>query len=248
MMNQRPFESTPRLSAEELNAFVDDELCAEDRERVRAGIQADAALTQQVCALDQLQDWLREAYRAPPVPPRRGIRQRGLGVLAWVPVTAAACGLLCVGALLGWLVAKQMALPNTVPESVLAARVLPPVVDARHVLVRWGSDAPQKAQESLDMVKTLLAQSAHEPGFRLEVLANAEGVRLLSAEDSPYAAEIEALAKQYPNVRFLACGNSMKTLEKTGKSLRLLPHVQITPSAVEQVASRVREGWAYLSI
>ena len=248
MMHQRPCEHTAPVSAEEHNAFVDDELCVEDRERVRAGIQADAALTQQVCALDQLQDWLREAYRTPPAPPPRRVRTRGMGALAWVPVTAAACGLLCVGALFGWLAAKQTGMPNTAPEPLLAARILPTAVDARHVLVRWGSDAPQKAQESLEMVKTLLAQSVHEPGFRLEVLANADGVRLLSADDSPYAAEIEKLVKQYPNVRFLACGNSMKTLEKSGKAVHLLPHVQITPSAVEQVASRVREGWAYLSI
>ena len=161
---------------------------------------------------------------------------------------AAAVLLVGFGGVLGWMVAKETQLsPRAIP-SALEAGVLPPATEAQHILVRWGSDETQKAQESLEMVKALLAQSAHDPGFRLEVLANADGVRLLSAEDSPYAAEIAALAKKYPNVRFLACGNSLKTLNKTGTHLRLLPEVQITPSAVEQVANRVREGWSYLSI
>ncbi|WP_407275991.1 DsrE family protein [Halothiobacillus sp. DCM-1] len=248
MMIQRPSEHASSLSAEELNAFVDDELCAADRQRVRAQIKGDAALTQQVCNLDQLQDWVREAYATPPLPPRRRVRHRLVGAVAWLPLAAAALLLLGLGGVFGWLVAKET-LPMTPVDAPVTAQAAPAsTTEARHILVRWGSDAPQKAQESLAMVKALLAQSAHEPGFRLEVLANAEGVKLLSTADSPYAAEIADLVRRYPNVRFLACGNSLQNLEKSGQRLQLLPHVEITPSAVEQVASRLREGWSYLSI
>ena len=244
MMNQRPFDQEAPLSAEEMHAFMDDELCAADRQRVRSVIAAHPELTQRICHFDQIRDWLREAYATPPSLPSRRMRPHWARSASWLPVAAAAILLVGIGGLLGWWVAKE-SLPK---ESLLSAQVVPAAAEGRHILVRWGSDAPEKAQESLAMVKALLAQSAHEPGFQLEVLANADGVRLLSAQDSPYAAEIAALVKKYPGVRFLACGNSLKNLEKTGERLRLLPHVQVAPSAVDQVASRLREGWSYLSI
>lgn len=246
-MNQRPFDQETPLSVEEIHAFMDDELCAADRQRVRSVITAHPELTQRVCHFDQIQDWVREAYATPPPPPSRRVRQCWVSAVNWLPVAAAAILLMGIGGVLGWWVAKE-SLFFSPKEDLLSAQATPAAAEGRHILVRWGSDAPEKAQESLAMVKALLAQSAHEPGFRLEVLANADGVRLLSAQDSPYAAEIAALVQKYPSVRFLACGNSLKNLEKTGERLQLLPHVQVAPSAVDQVASRLREGWSYLSI
>jgi intracellular sulfur oxidation DsrE/DsrF family protein len=90
--------------------------------------------------------------------------------------------------------------------------------------------------------------SAHQPGFQMEVLANSDGLNFLRADTSPYAKQIEALMKKYPNLHFMVCGTSLKNLEESGQKAALLPNVRVTSSAVEQVAQRIREGWSYSAI
>ncbi|MHB9022244.1 MAG: hypothetical protein ACYC3A_10510 [Halothiobacillus sp.] len=241
------------ISAEEINAFVDDELIHEDRQRVREGIKKNPELTQLICDIDQVQDWVREAYQTVPEPKRSRTKWR---MHAIAPSALAAAALLTVGALAGWFAGKL-----TTPDMNAAAAVPmlqanreqsvgfnSPAALSRNVILRLGSDSPEKFRKTLTVVEHLLKTSAHEPGFQLEVLTNSDGLNFLRADTSPYAKQIEALITKYPNVHFMVCGTSVKNLEKSGAKLNLLPNVTVTSSAVEQVAERVREGWTYSTI
>lgn len=254
------------VSVEEINAFIDDELIHEDRQRVREQIKKNPELTQLICDIDQVQDWVREAYQTVPEPRRSNAKWR---IHALLPGALAAMALLTVGALAGWFVGKLSGSDTGAAQAGImlqannSANNLPinqvqghgnveygssPVAQARNVILRLGSDSPQKFRKTLNMVEHLMATSAHQPGFRLEVLANSDGLDFLRADTSPYAKQIEALMKKYPNLHFMVCGTSLKNLEQSGQKADLLPNVTVTPSAVEQVAQRLREGWTYTAI
>lgn len=241
------------ISVEEVNAFIDDELIHEDRQRVREQVKKNPELTQLICDIDQIQDWIKEAYEVVPEPksPKTGWR-----VHALLPGALAAMTLLTVGALAGWFAGKISSTDTAHAATMLQASNQPqnveyataPTAVARNVILRLGSDSPQKFRETLNRVEHVMKTSAHQPGFQMEVLANSDGLNFLRADTSPYAKQIEALMKKYPNLHFMVCGTSLKNIEKSGQKAKLLPNVRVTSSAVEQVAQRIREGWSYSAI
>jgi hypothetical protein len=248
--------NTAQISDEEVHAFVDDELIIEDRQRVRSAVKQNPELTQMICDIDQIQDWVREAYQRVPQPPKRLARVR---VLALLPTAVAAIALLTVGAMAGWF-ASSLSQPTPGGDSGIvsmqqASGAAPVTVSslmatAQHhnVLLRLGSDSPAKFRETLRVAAQVLENSSRNPGFQLEVLTNSDGLNFLRSGTTPYALQIEALMAKYPNVHFMVCGTSLEKLKERGKSPNLLPHVTVTDSAVEQVAHRIRQGWTYLSI
>lgn len=241
------------ISVEEVNAFIDDELIHEDRQRVREQVKKNPELTQLICDIDQIQDWIKEAYEVVPEPksPKTGWR-----VHALLPGALAAMTLLTVGALAGWFAGKISSTDTAHAATMLQASnqaqnveyATAPTAVARNVILRLGSDSPQKFRETLNRVEHVMKTSAHQPGFQMEVLANSDGLNFLRADTSPYAKQIEALMKKYPNLHFMVCGTSLKNIEKSGQKAKLLPNVRVTSSAVEQVAQRLREGWSYSAI
>lgn len=247
---------TAQISDEEIHAFVDDELTIEDRQRIRSAIKQNPELTQMICDVDQVQDWVREAYQSIPPAPKQHARVR---VLAMMPTAAAAVALLTVGALAGWFAGSLThpaigsdrglaALQQRVEAPLTSVASLTTTAQHRNVLLRLGSDSPEKFRETLRVAEQVLKNSSHDPGFQLEVLTNSDGLNFLRAGTTPYALQIEALMTKYPNVHFMVCGTSLDKLKARGKKADLLPRVTVTDSAVEQVADRVREGWTYLSI
>lgn len=248
---QNKQHDTP-VSVEEINAFIDDELIHEDRQRIREHVKKNPELTQLICDIDQVQDWIKEAYATVPEPAHH---KTGWRVHAFLPGALAAMALLAVGVLAGWFAGRMSATEsgaahaettlqasNRVKNTGLAST---PTAMARNVILRLGSDSPQKFKKTLDMVEHLMKTSAHQPGFQMEVLANSDGLNFLRADTSPYAKQIEVLMKKYPNLHFMVCGTSLKNIEKNGQKADLLPNVSVTSSAVEQVAQRIREGWSY---
>ena len=60
--------SAPSESEEELNAFVDGQLNANDRARVLEALAHDAALQKRVAEIQQTRNLLRHTYENPPRP------------------------------------------------------------------------------------------------------------------------------------------------------------------------------------
>ena len=63
---------------------------------------------------------------------------------------------------------------------------------------------------------------------------------------SMYQERIKNLVTEYNNVRFLACSRAIKRLESQGIDVKLLPEIQIAPSALEQIIQRMQTGWQYI--
>ncbi|MFO8154232.1 hypothetical protein [Thioalkalivibrio sp.] len=61
----------PRISEEMLNAFVDRQLCPEDRLHILRSISADQQISQEICDRQRMKELISFAYGQPAAPPTR---------------------------------------------------------------------------------------------------------------------------------------------------------------------------------
>lgn len=231
------------ISAEMRNAFVDGQLDASEWERVAARIEEDAELRQDVDALRAVKDMVRHAYADPPKVSHRAPRRPHKG---WRWVAAASV----VFATAGWFGhAWWSGVPELDPASAYMLRGQAVAFDRDHVLVHVSNGDRETLGRALDEVEDLL-RSARKQGRRLEieVIANRSGLELLKANDSRFAARVTALRAEYDNLRFIACGQTLRRLDAAGHPVELLPGTEIAPSALDQVVKRLQAGWVYVRV
>ncbi|HFD80534.1 MAG TPA: hypothetical protein ENK05_09125 [Gammaproteobacteria bacterium] len=255
--------SRPDISEERLNAFVDDELDAAEKEAVFEAMSQDPSLLQQTCELRQLSELVRHAYDQPPQAER--YRPGPRPATPWGRA-AAAVVLLALGTLLGWFGHQK---PLELPEDSanLQAMVwgdedrafenadLATVADRnelKRVILHLNTSSPDKFGQALDTAEQLLKTYADDNhGAEIEVVANASAIKMLRAGSSPYADRVRRLQEQYFNLTFLACKDAMdhiRELEGLKTDVKLLPGVDVTPSALEHILNRLNDGWVYINI
>ena len=240
------------ISDEQLNAFVDNELSAEEQNQLFLALNSDENLNRSVCETRKLRDLLRYAYQEPPTPPAHQPPPR-----RWRYTDAiAASFLLLVGALLGWFThGTQSSLGNQAVyehqdlDAFQTVQLLSAEGKQQNVILHLTTDDPHKLAYALDEVQTLL-DSYRKRGLpiRLEVVANGDGLSLLRSKVSPYPTRTEQLIKEYDNLTIMACANALHQLKEQGVDTQLLPHVPTTKSALERVVERLQEGWLYVKV
>lgn len=240
--NNNP-ESRGAVSERELNAFVDNQLDAESRRRVRRAIRQDPSLTQEICDIDQTKDWVRQAYATPPQPPpsRMSRRQSSMGR------TGLAAGMLLgVGLLAGWAGNAVLQADASSQSPTVAATEK----QSQRVILHVGSAELSTMGEALDTANSLLrnARARGQENFQLQVLANAEGVDLLRIQTTPFAQRINAMIQEHSNLEFSVCGKSLSRLEQRGENVAVLPNVQVVDTAIGDVVDRLQRGWSYVQI
>ncbi len=243
------------ISDEHLNAFVDNQLDADEKSRILSAINADDELSRRTCELRRLRELVQHAYDAPPPPPhRQGLGNRGFG---WRQAVAASL-LLVLGGTMGWVGHAQQQQPLNMQAMYLdeekafqtANLAQAPMRGERKILLHISSAEPAKLERALDTAEQLLAtySKLHQP-IELELVANAGGLNLLRADVSPYAERVRKLQRQYENLTFLACQTAMDRLQREKNlSPQLLPEAIITPSALEEILNRLQQGWMYISV
>jgi len=227
------------VSRELQNAFVDDELDQADWERVAERLGTDEALRADICALRQTKQLVRRAYaQTPEARPGSARRTRWMAAAALCVVSAAA----------GWVGHSQLA----GDEGESDARVIASVRGLRNlqenrILVHVNTSRLEIMKTALEEVEDAL-RAARTRGrvIEIELVANSTGLDLLRADVSPFAGKIAELRAKYPNLTVVACHQSMNRLRDEGTQVRLLPGVEVTPSALEEVLKRMRAGWAYV--
>jgi intracellular sulfur oxidation DsrE/DsrF family protein len=267
------------FGSETLNAYLDGELDAAEAEQLRQAAACDEALARHLEELRRVRALTRAALCRPPpleaaagtppwvataaspsrpIPPHRH----------WAAALAAGMALLALAAGLGigrYLI-PSAAPPATAELGALQAYLPPgaqaiqpasfgikpaaPATELR-LLFHISEDNARALAAAFDRIEKLLADytAARQP-VMVEVLANAEGLRLLRAETATDAQRerIRQLQAAYPNLRFLACGNTLRRLRLEGQKVELLPEVVVVKSALDQVVQRLQEGWTYVKI
>lgn len=275
-----------RFSDEFLNAFVDDQLDGEEKDRAYLEIGQDETLNRQVCELRKLRDLTQHAYRDLPAPPSAttaaGKRRAGsrFGIAACLVLTfGTVLGLQIDAPRLTATVPAGDAGPATAAETTAVAPVVParpaatasptraaprtvaatslPTVGAsaasdirNKVIVHIADDKPAQLEQALGDIESLLRyyRDSHETA-RVQVVLNGRGVGLVRADTSAFAARIARLQKEYDNLTFAACQNTLERLHaEQGVAIRLLPGVIVIDSGVAEIMRRQSQGWTYLQV
>lgn len=227
-MNERRRE----FSDERLNAFVDGELDAQERDELLAAATADAELGHRLCELRATKDLIRHAYNPAPGSVRHA--RRGIG--GWGGALAATVALV-VGVVIGW--QGHRATGESGP--LLAGATHP-----ARILIHLDSAAEDRMEETLDIAETYLAKVGSQA--KVEIVVNNSGLNLLREETSPYVERIAAMSSRHELLSFVACGYAISRYRNSGRSVTLLPGAHVAKTGVEHIVDRVQEGWTYVKI
>ena len=238
------------VSDEFLNAFVDDQLDGDEKSQAFDAIEHDDVLKERVCELRGMKERMRHAYEHPPI--RSGSAVEGVRVRASHLQALAACLLLCIGAASGWFAHTWTGIEG---DREMTTRLLQSVqrkdvgTESQKFIVHVSSSNPVRLKTALDETESLL-DSYRRSGRKLqvEIVANGGGVDLLRTDVSPYAKRIGLMQKEYPNLDFMACGQTIKKLQEKGVDVKLLPHTGVASSAMDQITLRLKQDWVYIKV
>jgi intracellular sulfur oxidation DsrE/DsrF family protein len=268
--------STEKYSDEFLNAFVDGELAPDEKSRAFLEISRDEALNHRVCELRKLRDLVQHAYAHPPLPPgglaRAGTVSRvrlhiaagvalAVGImLGWSlhqpPEHAPASGTTLLTA------SAPDSSPANAPAEADGKAADVVISSTRYsrgeqpaaageppkVLIHLNDGVVEHQRQALNDVEELLKHyRARRQPARVEIVINGQGLNLVRADVTPFAERIDRMQKEYDNLSFVACQNTIDRLKRDqGITARLLPGVVVIDSGVAQLMRRQHQGWAYI--
>jgi intracellular sulfur oxidation DsrE/DsrF family protein len=224
------------------HAFVDGQLETEEYAAMLEALARDAELRARVCEIQRLKQLVRAAWPMPApaaLPPRRRPRSR--------PWYSLAASLLAAWA--GWAGWQSL---RTLPETGEPAVVTRANGShAQHRILFHVATANPVAVDEMFNDLLYILKSDRDAGIPVlvEVIANGDGLNLLRVDTTRHAARIRELVREFPNVRFSACQNTMDRLKREeGIVVRLIPETGIIESGVAGVAQRQGEGWSYIRV
>ncbi|MBI1423449.1 MAG: hypothetical protein GC149_08300 [Gammaproteobacteria bacterium] len=237
------------FSDEMLNAYLDNELAPDERKRFLEVLRCDNELRGKVARLDQVRNMIKVSYQELEPDADEDVTPRKRYFLRYAAVAAI---YVVVGSVIGWYAHNEIQEPATLVQMAEEIHYNKPVSASQpwHILLHVTNNEPHRLNVLLNQTEKILREYQDRPGqVSVRILANGKGLNLLRDDTSPYGKRIEELQREYHNLVFVACAEAIKQVElKTGKKVTLLPHVEVTPSALGEVLSREREGWTYVKI
>jgi len=242
------------ISDELLNAFVDGQLDAKEKEQIFAQIAKDPVLNKRVCELRSCRELVQLAFQnVPPAP----IRSRHLSATnsyshPWITGIAASV-LVAIGILIGTQLNTSQpdgAVPMAVNDNASATQVAVADNATTKVLFHLNSRDPEVTRAALDELEGVLNfYERTGENAKIEMITNGGGIDLLRVDTSPFTNRILALQKRYANLTFVTCQNTIDRLKRErGITARLLPGIVVIDSGVAQIMRRQQQGWAYIQV
>ncbi|GAB4511809.1 MAG: hypothetical protein Tsb0026_15230 [Sulfuricaulis sp.] len=234
-----------KFSEEFINAFVDDELTPDEKAQAYAQLGDDVVLNHQVCELRKVRDLVALAYKNVPAPPR-GITNIAAVGRKYCSNGLAAGLALIVGGVGGWFLHQS----SHTPHNTAVAQVAPGMEDPAKVLFHVSEGNQEHLKAVLDEVENLVKfYRQTNQKARVEIITNGGGLSLVMAGISPYAERIQRMQKEYSEITFIACQNTIdRVQQELGLTAKLLPGVVVIDSGVAQIMRRQSQGWAYLQV
>lgn len=223
----------------QVQSYVDGELAAAEREEFRRAMAGDPMLRAEVERLVALKQCLREAW---PVRDADMPRARYGRVGLWASAAA-----LLVGIAVGFLLAQ--AVPGRAPALGQMAE-LGSRADVTRVLLHVGTADTSAMNEALLSARYILDDFAESRRpLRIHVVANGPGLDLLRLDRTSHAEQIATLERDYPNIQFVACQNTIERVEDRSKQpVTLLPQALRVDSGVADIARKRAVGWLYIGV
>jgi len=118
----------------------------------------------------------------------------------------------------------------------------------KHVVINISQYQAQHFEVAIAQIETLLQRHRNDKSFSIEIVANKNGLKALDTETSLHADRISLLAEEFNNLKVVACAKSMADFAADGHPIQLMQSIIITPSAAQQVAKRMGDGWMCMKI
>lgn len=236
------------VSFDRLNAVVDGELDRFEEGRVLDAIQRDPGLARRAGELRAVKELIRHAYRheSPAANRDRTARRRD-----WRWMTIAAVALVGVGMGAGWTghAWQQRDEDADLARIAVRAATTAQAAAADKVVLHVSSSAPDRVTEVLDDVEGMLhAARARNRPIAIEILANSTGLDVLRADVPGASQRLASLRAENPNLTLVACRQTIERLRERGIVVQLLPETTVATSALDEVVTRIHEGWTYIRI
>ena len=243
-----------QYSDEHINAYIDSELDNDERARLLFDEQHDVTLAQRINNARMLKEKVQLAYSDFS---ETGTAKKTFSCTAFVSKQKS-----LVAGLIILLTATALLLPGHLNnENIILARQLirdtqPIRADAiaetigthKQIVINISQYQPLQFDATINHIEALLQQHRADKSFNIEIVANKKGLKALDTKTSLHAERISQLAKQFSSLDVVACAKSMANLAAAGDPIQLMKSIMITPSAAQQVAKRMSEGWMYLKL
>jgi uncharacterized protein len=226
------------ISDELLNSFIDGQITDEERQEILLKLEQDKVLAKKVCELQRIKQRVKLAYDQIPLShlPDTVVHKSN-----FLPRLAAAVAIFCLGILLGTVGLKQIQLEQQ-NESLAANDT------TTKVLVHLTSSDSESGLNTLTNLEQMLQEyRSNGQNVRVEVVANGHGIDLLRQGTTPFGPLIARLAKEYKNLSFAACKNTIDQMQITGdEEIDLIPQAKLIDSGIVEVIERQKQGWTYI--
>ncbi|MGJ4948721.1 hypothetical protein [Bradyrhizobium sp. HKCCYLS20291] len=81
----------------------------------------------------------------------------------------------------------------------------------------------------------------------MEIIAYGAGLHMLREDSSPVKARIRSISESLRSIRFVACGNTIRTMERNeGGPVRLVPQAEVVDVGVAHIMELQENGWSYV--
>jgi intracellular sulfur oxidation DsrE/DsrF family protein len=241
--------------SESLNAYLDGELDSDASADLKQQLAVNVRLQRHLYELEQIRALARTALisQTEATPPA----QNGTSRWRWISFGLAASLVIGVGAVIAYWQRPVISSDDLLASLPSQAQVIRPAdlevtapVSERRAIFHVTSANPRSVRSTLEHVEQLLRQH-HDAGksLRVEIVANADGLNALRSDTSSVREQIAHLHNSYPNIAFLACGRTLARMkQQQGIDIKLLPQVNVTSSALDQILLRLRQGWTYVRL
>ncbi|MCK4833949.1 MAG: hypothetical protein KAT12_04195 [Gammaproteobacteria bacterium] len=240
-------------SDEHISAYIDNELDSEERAQFLSDEQTDEDFAQRINEIRMLKEKVQLSYSELKYDDDE---KKSFSCTAFFSRhRALAASLLLLSVVAGILsynmssndnlmVAKQL---MTETQPISAASINDAVGENSHVVLYVSQYQPETFDETIDNIEALL-QNRSDDFFKLEIVANGQGLKALDTKSSLHAAQVNQLTNKFNNLKVVACAKSLTRLATEGNPIQLMQSIMIAPSAADQVAKRTSAGWLFLKI
>ncbi|MFV1996887.1 MAG: hypothetical protein ACC641_02640 [Acidiferrobacterales bacterium] len=241
-------------SDETINEYLDGELDTRtEKEFVLASLD-DQELGARVRELRQVRALVRQALA---IEPGTGIDgSNTLSRNKSVVMGIAASVLVVIGVLIGWGLQPKESFGNL--QAVIgpgSIKTTPQLVAGSYsentrVILLISSADTGSMRTALDQAENLL-QTYRDAGraLRLEILVNSGGLNLFRQDKTPFSRRLASMQREFSNLELLACSKTINRLRREKHiDAKLVSGVKIVPSALDQILSRLNDGWSYIKV
>jgi len=225
-----------------LDAFVDDQLDAANREIIIKAMDSDENLRNRVYDLRKTKDLIKLSFgdvMPPKANPETFVNPFRRQCMVRMAASIAAMAIAVSAGFAGYNYGTSQ---NIAPEQSLAELTQQP---GTRIIVHIDESDPVQFETTLAYTEKFLKKHKDSGKAQIEVVANAGGIDLLR-EDFPLSEKVESMMEEYDNLTFIACTNAINKLRAQGFHPSMIKTVETEKAALTHIIDRLQHGWTYV--